>query len=138
MLGEFFLGSGDELDPVLIAAGPSGRVPCVSAKGLTPVSIASLGVLLGAGSQEEVLVACGSRHHESESGESGVWDVPPAVVGAVRGTQNLGPVAEQWVETEELKRDGWREPEALAVLDQLAELVAGQGPAQILWYWWSL
>jgi hypothetical protein len=137
MLGEFFLGD-DELDPVLIAAGPSGRVPCVSAKGLTPVSVASLAALLGVGSREEVLVACGSRHHESESGESGVWDVPPAVAGALRATEDLDPVAEQWVETEELRRDGWQEPEAVAVLDQLAELLTSQGPGQGLWYWWSL
>ena len=138
MLGEFFLSTDDLLEPPLIESGPHGRVPCVGANGLTPVSIASLGQLLGAATYEDVLRVCGDRHHESESGESGVWDVPSAVAQSLRARENLGPVAQQWVATEELQRDGWQALDALAVLNQLAELLSQQEQGQSLWYWWSL
>lgn len=138
MLGELFLSTDDGLESLLIESGPEGRVPCVSAKGLTPVSIAALGELLAVAGRDEVLRQCGNQHRESESGESGVWDVPASVVEALRGSENLDSIAEQWVMTEELQRDGWPKTDGLRVLSQLAELLSDQEPGQILWYWWSL
>lgn len=138
MLGEFFLSTDDQLEPLLIESGPHGRLPCVRASGLTPVNIASLGELLGVASQEEILRICGNRHHESQGGESGVWDVPSAVAVALCGIENLDPVAEQWVATEELQRDRWQATDALTVLSELAELLTHQEQGQSLWYWWSL
>lgn len=102
------------------------------------MSIASLGELLSVGSQAEILEQCGQKHLESASGESGIWDVPAAVAQALVASEHLDRVAEQWVATEELQRDGWRRADGLDVLSRLAELLTHRGQGQILWYWWSL
>ena len=138
VLGEFFLCSRDDLDQELIGFGPSGRVACVSAKGLTPVNIASLGALLGVGTYNEVFDQCGAEHHEAETGESGVWDVPATVGQALLKSGSLEPVAQQWVATEQLRLDGWRASDGLSVLTQLSHLLSRQEEGQALWYWWSL
>jgi hypothetical protein len=138
VLGEFFLSTSDGLDKELITSGPSGRLACVTAKGLTPVNIASLGAMLGVGSYEEIFVECGAEHHEADSGESGVWDVPAAVCQALPTIDSLEAVAQQWVATEELRLDGWRASDGLSVLTELSALVSRQKDGQVLWYWWSL
>jgi hypothetical protein len=138
VLGEFFLCRGDDLDEELIAAGPSGRHAYVTAKGLTPVNIATLGELLGAGSYDEILQQAGAEHHEADSGESGVWDVPAGVCRALLTSESLETAAQQWVATEELQLDGWRTADGVSMLTQLSELLAQQQDAQQLWYWWSL
>ena len=138
MLGEFFLCSPDELDHELIGSGSAGRLECVTASGLTPVNIATLGELLGAGTYDEILEQSGAEHYEAESGEAGVWDVPAAVCIALLAREGLEPVAQQWVETEELRLDGWQAADSLSVLRQLSRLLGGQREGQKLWYWWSL
>jgi hypothetical protein len=138
VLGEFFLCRGDGLDRELIGSGPSGRRPCVTAKGLTPMNIAALGELLGDGTYEEVFEQSGADHHEAESGESGVWDIPAGVCRALLANESLEQVAQLWVATEELQLDGWRASDGVAVLTQLTELLGRQEDGQQLWYWWSL
>jgi len=138
VLGEFFICGPDGLNQDLIDFGPSGRLPCVTAKGLTPVSIASLGALLGAGTHDEIDEQCGAEHYEAESGESGVWDVPGSVCQALLTRQNLEPIARQWVATDELQMDRWQPADGLSALTQLSELLRQQRGDQVLWYWWSL
>ena len=138
VLGEFFLSSSDGLDKELLTSGPSGRLACVTAEGLTPVNIASLGAILGVGSYGEIFAECGAEHHEAESGESGVWDVPAAVRQALLTIDSLEAVAQQWVETEELQLDGWRASDGFSVLTELSALVSRQKEGQALWYWWSI
>jgi hypothetical protein len=138
VLGEFFLCSDDELEPLLIETGPDGHVSCVGANGLTPVNIASLGALLSVATYDELLAQCGNRHHESDGAESGVWNVPAAVAEALASNADLEPIAEQWVATEELKRDRWQKSDGARVLAELAGLLTQQEPGQVLWYWWSV
>jgi len=138
VLGEFFLCRSDGLDRELIGSGPTGRRPCVAAKGLTPVNIAALGELLGAGTYDEIFAQSGAEHYEAESGESGVWDVPAGVCRALVASESLEQVAGQWVATEELQLDGWRAGDGVNVLSRLAELLGAQEDGQQLWYWWSL
>ena len=138
VLGQFFLCRSDRLDAELIASGPHGRLPCVSAKGLTPVNIASLGEILGAGTYDEIFERCGVEHYESDSGASGVWDCPSVVGKALQASRDLQPVAEKWVATAELQLDGWRASDGLGVLQQLAEVLRDREEGQVLWYWWSL
>lgn len=138
MLGAFFLWDGSRLEPVLTGKGPSGLVPSVDVKGLTPVNIARLGDLLGVASYDAVIAQCGRKHRESDTRQSGVWQIPAAVGGALRGSRNLEPLAERWAATEELRRDGWTASHGLDVLSRLAELLTHQERRQELWYWWSV
>jgi hypothetical protein len=138
MLGEFFLCRRDRLDGELLASGPQERVRCVSAKGMTPVNIASLGQILDAGTYDDILESCGDEHYEADSGESGVWDVPAAVCNALLASNDVEAVSEKWVATEELQLDGWRASDGLSVLKQLAEVLRQQDEGKVLWYWWSL
>ena len=138
MLGAFFLSSSDGLDRELIGSGPSGGQAYVTAKGLTPVNLAKLGELLGAGTYDGILGQSGAEHYEAESGQSGVWDVPVDVCRALLARESLEPVAQQWVATEELKLDGWRAEDGVSVLTQLSQLLGERQDGQQLWYWWSL
>jgi hypothetical protein len=138
VLGAFFLSSSDGLDRELIGSGPSGGQAYVTAKGLTPVNIATLGELLGAGTYDEILGQSGAEHYEAESAESGVWDVPADVCRALLAHESLEQVAEQWVATEELRLDGWRADDGISVLTHLYRLLDERQDGQQLWYWWSL
>jgi hypothetical protein len=138
VLGEFFLCNADDLDHELIGSGPSVRLECVTAKGLTPVNIATLGELLGAGTYDEIFQQSGAEHYEAESGEAGVWDVPAAVCRALATRECLERVAQRWVATEELKLEGWQAADGVSVLRQLSRLLGQQREGQQLWYWWSL
>jgi hypothetical protein len=137
VLGELFLAGRDDLDQELIGSGPSGRRACVAAKGLTPVSIATLGELLGVGSYEEILGQAGAEHYEAESGVSGVWDVPDGLGRGLLASENLQSVAERWVATEELRLDGWGVSDGVSVLTGLSQLLGRRQDGEQLWYWWS-
>jgi hypothetical protein len=126
VLGEFFLCNRDHLDGELLEFGPGNRAPSVGAKGLTPVNIASLGALIGAGSYDANFDQCGKEHYEADRGDSGVWDVPTAVCEALAASGNLETVAERSVATEELRLDGWRLSDGLGVLKPLCELLSHQ------------
>jgi len=138
VLGEFFLCDSAEIDKALLARGPAGRgLPVVTAKGLGPVQIATLGEILGAGSYAEVLNLSADVHREAESGESGVVSVPVSVCDALAATADLPDVAEQWVDTEELRLARWQSTDGLDVLEQLRGLLRSRD-GKPLWYWWSL
>ena len=76
-------------------------------------------------------------HQEAESGESGVVSVPVSVCDALAATADLPEVAEQWVDTEELRLSRWQSTDGLDVLEQLRRLVRSRD-GKPLWYWWSL
>ena len=76
MLGEFFFSDLDAIDEALLATGPDRGQPSVVANGLSPVDIARLGELLGAGTYRDMLDRTAQVHRESASGESGIYDSP--------------------------------------------------------------
>jgi len=137
VLGEFFFCDSGELDETLLAGGPSGRYAVVTAKGLGPVEIATLGQILDAGSYHDLFEASANEHQEAESGESGVVGVPVSVCAALIGTADLPGVAEKWAATEELRMSRWQSSDALDVLAQLTQLVQSRAGKPV-WYWWSL
>ena len=137
MLGEFFVCDPAEIDEMLLAGGPVDRHPVVTAKGLGPVEIATLGQILGAGFYGDLLNLSADVHQEAESGESGVVSVPESVCAALAATADLPAVAEQWAATEELRLSRWQSSDALAVLTQLRLLLQSRD-RQPVWYWWSL
>jgi hypothetical protein len=136
VLGEFFFCDPGEIDETLLTAGPSGR-HVITAKGLGPVEIATLGEILGAGSYDDLFGLSADAHREAESGESGVVGVPESVCDALVASADLPGVAEQWAATEELQLSRWPSSAALDVLTELSQLVQSRAGKPV-WYWWSL
>jgi hypothetical protein len=137
VLGEFFSCDPSEINETLLASGPQGRYPVVTAKGLGPVEIATLGEILGAGSYDEVFELSADVHQEAESGESGVVSVPDSVCDALVASDDLSAVAERWTATDELRMSRWQANDALHVLRELSQLVEPRAEKPV-WYWWSL
>jgi len=137
VLGEFFFCDHDEIDEALLATGPHGRHPTVEANGLSPVDLAKLGELLGAGTYRDVFAQSAQVHHESASGESGIFDVPESLADALVDAGDLAEIAERWSETDERRMSGWNAGAAASVLTGLKALTAARG-SKPLWYWWSL
>jgi hypothetical protein len=75
VLGEFFAARAEDIDDGLVEDGPYGRLQLVEAKGLTPVSIATLGEILGAGTYDQ-LVEPISEGPAAESEEAGLLTIP--------------------------------------------------------------
>lgn len=137
MLGEFFAARPDEVDDALVAAGPRGRYATIEAKGLSPVSIAMLGVLLEVGSYDDVVAEVRSR--PAPGGETVLVAVPMRLRNALGEAKGLEQVARAWASTEELALSGWHADATASLLSRLAELARDAGSAQReLWYWWSL
>ena len=138
MLGEFFAARAEDIDEDLVADGPYGRLPTVEAKGLTEVTIATLGEILGAGGYDS-LVGRAAEGREAEGGEAGLLTVPSEIRHALATVGDLKGVADRWASTEELSLDLWRTEDAFEVLRDLSELAREAGAAdRELWYWWSL
>ncbi len=138
VLGEFFAAAAEDIGGVLVADGPSGRLQTVEAKGLTEVSLARLGEIIGVGAYED-LVNRIAEGPQTETGEAGVLTIPTEIRDALAGETDFDASAERWAATEELSLDGWRKNDSLEVLRELSELarVAGDDGRE-LWYWWSL
>ena len=138
MLGEFFAARAEDIDEDLVADGPYGRAQSVEAKGLTEVTIATLGDILGAGSYDS-LVERAAEGRQAAGGEAGFLTVPTEIRDALATVDDLKTVADRWVSTEELTLDGWQAEEALEVLREVRELAREARAAdRELWYWWSL
>jgi hypothetical protein len=139
VLGEFFAARPEDLDDELIDHGPFERLRTVEAKGLSSITIATLGEILGAGSYDDLEQRSAEGPEGGTNEDAGVFGVPTEIRDALAAADDLTAVAEEWVATEEMARDEWQQQEALEVLRELAEL-ARQARADSceLWYWWSL
>ena len=138
MLGEFFAARAEDIDDGLVEHGPYGRLRLVEAKGLTPVSLATLGEILGAGTYDQ-LVEPISEGPAAESEEAGLLTIPTGFRDALAEAKDLDIVAERWAATEELSRDGWSAEESREILGELSALARNAAAeSRELWYWWSL
>jgi hypothetical protein len=143
MLGEFFAARADDIDEDLLADGPYGRLPTVEAKGLTPVTIATLGEILGAGSYDSLVERAAqgpeAEPREGEDRDAGVLTIPREIREALATVDELSTVADRWASTEELTLDEWQVEDAIEVLREVRELARDALAAdRDLWYWWSL
>jgi hypothetical protein len=139
VLGEFFAARPEDLDDELIDHGPFERLRTVGAKGLSSITIATLGEILGAGSYDDLEQRSAEGPEGGTNEDAGVFGVPTEIRDALAAADDLTAVAEEWVATEEMARDEWQQQEALEVLRELAELARqARADSRELWYWWSL
>jgi hypothetical protein len=138
VLGEFFAARSEDLDDVLVEEGPYGRLATVEAKGLTEVSIATLGEILGVGTHDELVERIGEGP-QAESEEAGVLTIPTELRDVLAEARDINTVAAGWAATDELSLDGWRIEDSLRVLRELSALAReAAADGRELWYWWSL
>ena len=137
MLGMFFPARVEEVES-LVEAGPARTPEVVEAKGLSEVSLSTLGEIMQVGSYDDLVVHIGDGPQD-QSGEAGILPLPDAFRDALASSTDLDAVAEQWTATEELTMDGWQPSDAADVLRDLAELARNaKADGRQLFYWWSL
>ena len=137
MLGEFFAARPEEIDDRLVEDGPFERLPTIDAKGLSELTFATLGEILGVGTYDD-LVERAAEGPQTESGEAGILSVPSEVRDALAATEDLAPVAARWAATEELE-GFWPPDELHNVLRDVSHLARdARSSGRELWYWWSL
>src|SRR5205814_784858 len=119
MLGEFFAARSEDLDDVLVEEGPYGRLSTVEAKGLTEVSLATLGEILGVGGYDQLVERIGEGP-QAESEEAGVLTIPTQLRDVLAEARDINTVAAGWAATDELSLDGWRIEDSLRVLRVLS------------------
>jgi hypothetical protein len=137
MLGEFFAAAAGDIEQ-FVEDGPFERVETVEAKGLSEVSLATLGEILGVGSYDELVDRIGDGR-QAESGEAGALPIPAAFRDSLAGMDSVRAVAERWAATDELRRDEWTADDAAEVLRNLCRLAQRAASDELdLWYWWSL
>lgn len=138
MLGEFFSARAEDINDALLTLGPYGRFHTVEGKGLTEVSLATLGEILGVGTYDDLVGRIGEGA-QAKSGEAGVLTIPTAFRDTLASAPDLDSVAERWTATEELALDGWERGDALDLLRDLSELAqSATRDERDLWFWWSL
>jgi len=137
MLGEFFAADPADIDDALVDDGPFGRYATVEAKTLDPVSISTLGEILGVGSYDD-LVEEVSDGPEAASGEAGLFTIPSRMRDALAAAEDDTPaIAEKWHATDELS--GWDAEDVERVARGLAGLAhRAASESQQLFFWWSL
>jgi hypothetical protein len=134
VLGEFFAAT--TINDTLVEDGPFGRYDTVTAKTVSAVSIATLGVILEIGTYDEVseLVDQGLL---AEHGEMGIDAVPPSLRDALASETDLAGVANRWHDTDEMR--DWPNRDVVQVVTDLAALARrARSDGMQLWFWWSL
>jgi hypothetical protein len=109
----------------------------VEAKSVDPVSISTLGEILGIGSYDDLIDEV-SEGPEAASGEAGLFIVPTRMRDALATAElDLATVAVQWHATEELS--AWPAEDVQEVVRELAALaLRAAGESQEVFFWWSL
>lgn len=137
MLGEFFAADPVEVGGDLLEDGPAGRYPTVEAKTVDPVSISTLGEILGVATYDDLLDEV-SEGPQTESGEAGVFTIPVAMRDALAAPDLDTPtVAAKWRATEEVA--AWSDEDVQTLIGELAALAQrATGDSRHLFFWWSL
>jgi hypothetical protein len=137
VLGEFFAADSADVDDALVEDGPAERYPVVEAKTVDPVSISTLGEILGIGSYDDLIDEV-SEGPEAESGEAGLFTIPSRMRDALAEPElDATSVAARWGATEELS--AWPTEDVETVVRELAALARrAAAESQQIFFWWSL
>jgi hypothetical protein len=137
VLGEFFAADSADLDDTLVEEGPAGRYPIVEAKTIDPVSISTLGEILGIGSYDDLIDEV-SEGPAAESGEAGLFTIPSRMRDALAQSElDATSLAARWGATEELS--AWPVEDVQTVVRGLAALARhAVTESRQIFFWWSL
>ena len=137
VLGEFFAAHPADVDRMLLDEGPAGRYPTVEAKTVDPVSISTLGEILGIGSYDDLIEEV-SDGPGAASGEAGLFNIPTRMRDALAAAErDVATIAAKWQATEELS--AWPAEDVQSVVRELVALAQrAADEARQLFFWWSL
>jgi hypothetical protein len=134
----FFAARDEEVDQTLVEKGPGLDFLGVEAKMVSPVEVATLGEIIGAGTYEQLFGEMSGSEREGSDGACGLCRVPAEIRDGLANA-DVERVAARWAATEEIQASGWQ---ADNVRDTVAELrsLAGQARSEgkHLWVWWSV
>jgi hypothetical protein len=134
----FFAARDQDVDQSLADEGPGPDFPGVEAKMLSPVEVATLGEILGAGKYDELVEGMSNSEREGEGGACGLYRVSREIRDAL-ATADVESAAARWGATEELRASGWQADDARDTVGELRELAArARAEGKQLWVWWSV
>jgi hypothetical protein len=135
----FFAAHEEEIDHALVDEGPHGQVTAFEVKNMTPVEVATLGEILGAGTYSELCDRMVASARDGESGECGLFLVAPEITDRLAAATDLRGVLARWGATDELRASGFEEEDVRYVLEGVQPLAArARAEGRELWVWWSL
>lgn len=133
----FFSASAEDVDQSVVEEGPWPGFDGVEVKMMSPVEVATLGQILGAGAYDELVEQITNSGREGKGGTHGVYRVSTQIRDRLAEAE-VETVAPLWGATEELQASHWEPAELHEFLSGLRGL-AGQARAEgkELWVWWS-
>jgi hypothetical protein len=134
----FFAADDEEIDQSLANDGPGPSFCGVEVKTVTPVDVAKLGEIVGAGRYDDLVEALSHSmdEHVGEGGECGLYRVPRAIRDCLADA-DVDNVSARWGATDEPER--WAPNEVRQTVAELRELAARAcAEDRQLWIWWSL
>jgi hypothetical protein len=135
----FFLATGVEISDQLVENGPGPAFSGVEVKNQTPVEVANLGEILGAGTYDALFESMWATMRGGESEECGLFQVAPEIRDPLATLTDVNGVAARWAATEELQADGWTDEIADEVVSDLVRLAQqARQENKNIWVWWSL
>jgi hypothetical protein len=134
----FFSAAEGEIEKDVVENGPGPKFEGVEARMLSPVEVATLGEIVGAGAYDPLLDETTATDRQAGHGECGVFAVPSAIQERLAAA-DVDDVARQWSQTDELSAAGWTYEDAREVVADLRTLAAQATSAgKRLWVWWTL
>ena len=131
----FFAARADQITEAVVEHGPGPEFSAVEAKMMSPVEVASLGEIVGAGSYEQLIALISTSEREGRNGTTGLYFVP-GDIGDGLVQADLETVSGRWAATEEMQ--AWPLDDVRATLTALRDLAsAARSQDKELWVWWS-
>jgi hypothetical protein len=134
----FFAARPEEIDDDTVENGPY-RFAVVGWKWMDPVTLGTLGEIVGAGTYDELADQMLADMRGAASGEAGLFQLPEAMRDALTAVEDPVAPATRWLETDELRLDEWTLDEARDLIQQVRELARrATADERHVYVWWSL
>lgn len=132
----FFAARDEVVDESLVEHGPGPEFSVVEAKMLSPVEVASLGEIIGAGLYERLVDQISASEREGPGGSTGLYRVPTEMRDRL-AQGGMETSAAAWAATEEMQ--DWDPDDVRSTLAEMQTLaVDAVAEEKHLWVWWSV